>query len=75
MGLEFEVKVGNMTRDNGLCMCVAKPHGVTDKPLGEAIMHASEVEYMSVNEIGKEMKYLRDLLRDVCSTRDHPVTS
>jgi hypothetical protein len=29
--LEFGVKVGN--RDNGLCVCVVKPHGVSDKPL------------------------------------------
>ena len=41
MGLEFGVKVGNMARDNGLCVCVVKPHGVTDKPLGEAILHGS----------------------------------
>ena len=40
-GREFEVKVGNMARDNGLCVCVVKPHGVSDKPLGEAILHGS----------------------------------
>ena len=45
MGLEFGVKVGNMARDNGLCVCVVKPHGVTDKPLGEAILqYASMVK-------------------------------
>jgi hypothetical protein len=32
LGLEFGVKVGNMARDNGLCVCVVKPHGVSDKP-------------------------------------------
>ncbi len=42
MGLEFGVKVDNMARDNGLCVCVGKPHGVTDKPLGEAILHGSD---------------------------------
>ena len=31
MGLEFGVKVVNMARDNGLCVCVVKPHGVSDK--------------------------------------------
>ncbi len=31
MGLEFGVKVGNMARDNGLCVCVVKPHGVTEE--------------------------------------------
>ncbi len=41
MGLEFGVKVGNLARDNNLCACVVKPHGVTDKPLGEAILHGS----------------------------------
>ena len=41
MGLEFGVKVGNMARDNGLYVCVVKPHGVSDKPLGEAILHGS----------------------------------
>ncbi len=35
MGLEFGVKVDNMGRDNGLCVCVVKPHGVSDKPLGK----------------------------------------
>ena len=44
MGLEFGVKVGNMARDNGLCVCVVKPHGVTDKPLGEAILHTPKRE-------------------------------
>ena len=73
--MEFGVKVDNMTRDKGLCVCVVKPHGVTDKPLGEATLHTCEDECMSVSEIGKEIKYLRTLLRDVCSTRDHPITS
>jgi hypothetical protein len=36
--LEFGVKVVNMARDNGLCVCVVKPHGVSDKPLGETIL-------------------------------------
>jgi uncharacterized integral membrane protein len=27
-----------MTRDNDLCVCVVKPHGVTDNPLGETIL-------------------------------------
>jgi len=38
LGLEFGVKVGNMARDNGLYVCVVKPHGVSDKPLGAAIL-------------------------------------
>jgi hypothetical protein len=42
IGLEFGVKIDNMTRDNGLCECVVKPHGVSDKPLGEAILYGSE---------------------------------
>jgi hypothetical protein len=37
LGFEFGVKVGNMARDNGLCVCVVKRHGVSDEPLGEAI--------------------------------------
>ena len=36
--LEFGVKVVNMSRDNGLCVCVVKPHGVSDKPLGVVIL-------------------------------------
>lgn len=38
-----------MARDNGLCACVVKPHGVSDKPLGEAILHGSEA-----SEIGRD---------------------
>jgi hypothetical protein len=33
-----------MARDNGLCVCVVKPHGVTDKPLGEAILQGYNVD-------------------------------
>ena len=47
MGLEFGVKVGNMARDNDLCVCVVKPHGVSDKPLGEPILHGSEGRRMT----------------------------
>jgi hypothetical protein len=36
-----------MARDNGLCVCVVKPHGVTDKPLGEAILQLC-VSYLRV---------------------------
>jgi hypothetical protein len=39
--LEFGVKVDNMGRDNDLCVCVVKPHGVSDKPLGELVLHGS----------------------------------
>jgi hypothetical protein len=31
-----------MARDNGMCVCVVKPHGVSDKPLGSTILHGSE---------------------------------
>ena len=42
MGLEFEVKVVNMARDNDLYVCVLKPHGVSDKPLGAAILQSKK---------------------------------
>ena len=47
--MEFGVKVDNMVRDNNLCVCVVKPHGVTDKPLGEAILHGSEGRRMTAD--------------------------
>ena len=47
--MEFGVKVGNMVRNNGLCVCVVKPHGVSDKPLGEAILHGSEGRRMTAD--------------------------
>ena len=28
-----------MARDNDLYVCVVKPHGVSDKPLGAAVLH------------------------------------
>ena len=41
MGLEFGAKVGNMTRYNDLCVCVVKPHVVSDKSLGVEVLHGS----------------------------------
>ncbi len=49
MRLEFEVKVENMTRNNGLCECVVEPHGVSDKTLGETILHGSEGRRMTTD--------------------------
>ena len=38
-----------MTGDNGLCVCVVKPHGVSDKPLGVAVLHGSEGRRMTAD--------------------------
>ena len=38
-----------MARDNGLYVCVVKPHGVSDKPLGAAILHGSEGRRMTAD--------------------------
>ncbi len=43
MGLEFGVKVGNMARDHGLCVCMVKPVCVSDKPLEEAILQVDKI--------------------------------
>ena len=38
-----------MVRDNGLYVCVVKPHGVSDKPLGTVILHGSEGRRMTTD--------------------------
>ena len=38
-----------MARDNGLCVCVVKPNGVTDKPLGKVFLQGSEGRRMTAD--------------------------
>ena len=60
MGLEFGIKVVNMARDNDLCVCVVKPHGVSDKPLGQAVLQVKFTQTHDVtgNVVGGELKML-----------------
>jgi hypothetical protein len=50
-----------------LCVCVVKPHGVTDKPLGEAILHGSEGRRMTADILrfdeGSSGGFLKNTLR------------
>jgi hypothetical protein len=60
-----------MARDNGLCVCVVKPHGVSDKPLGEAILQCLVSPRLNLTPHGifscklkkNELSGSRDVLR------------
>jgi hypothetical protein len=54
-----------MARDNGLCVCVVKPHGVSDKPLQEAALQKPWAHYMRTGRVWTDVTGLTQA-RDAC---------